>query len=36
MVVPPDMFELASDMWEPPEEPERRERDMRFIDTTGG
>jgi predicted kinase len=34
MVVPPDMFELASDMWEPPEEPERSGRDMRFIETT--
>lgn len=31
MVVPPDFFELASDLWEPPDEVEREARDLRFI-----
>ncbi len=30
MEVPPAFFELASDLWEPPAEDERRERDVRF------
>ncbi|MFY0568997.1 AAA family ATPase [Archangium lansingense] len=30
MEVPPHFFELASDMWEPPEEDECSERDVRF------
>jgi predicted kinase len=35
MEVPPYFFELASDMWEPPEEDECRERDVRFGDRAG-
>ena len=31
MVVPPQVFEMASDMWEPPERGECRGRDVRFI-----
>lgn len=31
MVVPPDIFELASDLWEPPGDDERAERDIRFV-----
>jgi predicted kinase len=31
MVVPPHIFELASDMWEPPGEDECEGRDVRFI-----
>ena len=31
MVVPPQIFELASDLWEPPEAAEQSGRDMRFI-----
>jgi predicted kinase len=31
MVVPPHIFELASDMWEPPDETECHGRDVRFI-----
>ena len=31
MVVPSHIFELASDSWEPPDELERSERDMRFV-----
>jgi predicted kinase len=30
MEVPPEFFELASDMWEPPQEDECRGRDVRF------
>jgi predicted kinase len=33
MEVPPHIFELASDMWQPPDEEECRGRDVRFIDT---
>jgi predicted kinase len=32
MVVPRHFFELASDMWEPPEADECRGRDVRFFD----
>jgi predicted kinase len=31
MVVPPHIFELASDMWEPPGDDECRGRDVRFV-----
>jgi len=31
MEVPPHIFELASDMWEPPDEVECSERTVRFI-----
>jgi len=31
MVVPADIFELASDMWEPPTESECIDRDVHFI-----
>lgn len=34
MEVPPHIFELASDMWEPPEEDECRTRDVRFMTAT--
>lgn len=30
MVVPPHFFELASDMWQPPDDVECSERDVRF------
>lgn len=30
MVVPPQIFELASDLWEPPDADEQSGRDMRF------
>jgi predicted kinase len=33
MVVPPQIFELASDLWEPPTELECEGRDVRFIQT---
>jgi predicted kinase len=33
MVVPARIFDLASDMWEPPDESECRGRDIRFIST---
>jgi predicted kinase len=33
MVVPLDVFELASDMWEPLEDEECRGRDVRFVVT---
>ncbi|WP_257459188.1 AAA family ATPase [Archangium lipolyticum] len=33
MVVPPHIFELASDMWEPLDEDECSGRDVRFIST---
>jgi predicted kinase len=33
MVVPPAIFEMASDLWEPPEEAECHGRDVRFIAT---
>jgi predicted kinase len=29
--VPPQVFELASDLWEPPDEDEQRDRDVRFV-----
>ncbi len=31
MVVPPEIFELASDLWEPPDEAERRGHDIRLV-----
>jgi predicted kinase len=31
MEVPPDFFELASDLWEPPDIDECSERDVRFM-----
>lgn len=31
MVVPPEVFELASDLWEPVESDERRGRDVRDV-----
>ena len=31
MVVPPEVFELASDLWEPPDESERRSQGMHCI-----
>ncbi len=34
MVVPPEIFELASDMWEPVTADECDGRDVRFIDTS--
>jgi predicted kinase len=33
MVVPPDFFELASDLWEPLEDDECAGRDVRFVFT---
>lgn len=33
MVVPPAVFELASDLWEPPDDDERGERDTRAVFT---
>lgn len=36
MVVPPEFFELASDRWEPPDEAERAERDVRFLPQARG
>jgi predicted kinase len=30
-VVPPEFFELASDMWEPPDDDEARDRSIRFV-----
>ncbi len=36
MVVPPHIFELASDMWEAPDEAECQGRSVRFIDTDSG
>ncbi len=33
MVVPPATFELASDLWEPPDASECEQRDVRFIGT---
>ena len=35
MVVPPAIFELASDLWEPLDDDERRGRDVRDLDTGG-
>lgn len=35
MVVAPEMFELASDFWEPPEPEECQGRDVRFLRTDG-
>src|SRR5262249_35338683 len=35
MVVPPAIFELASDRWEPPDADECAGRDVRFIHTDG-
>ncbi|MCG8556394.1 MAG: ATP-binding protein [Proteobacteria bacterium] len=34
MEVPPDMFELASDLWEPPADDECAEREVHFIRQT--
>jgi hypothetical protein len=36
MVVPPAIFELASDRWEPPDPHECDGRDVRFLWTGGG
>ena len=33
MVVPPHIFDLASDLWEPPDEAECRGRDVTFLRT---
>ena len=33
MVVPPAIFELASDLWEPPDADECQDRDVRFMRT---
>lgn len=33
MVVPPEIFELASDLWQAPESDERAARDMHFLRT---
>lgn len=33
MVVPLEVFELASDLWEPLDEDERRGRDVRTVMT---
>lgn len=33
MVVPPEVFELASDLWQPPSDDECRGRDVRFVFT---
>jgi predicted kinase len=33
MVVPPPIFDLASDLWEPPDEAECSGRNVRFINT---
>lgn len=33
MVVPPPIFDLASDLWEPPDEAECSGRNVRFIST---
>jgi len=30
MVVPPHIFDMASDLWEPPDAAERAERDLHF------
>ena len=35
MLVPPDIFELASDLWQPPERDECEGRDVRFSTTDG-
>lgn len=35
MEVPDHFFELASDLWEPPDEEEAQERQIQFIDTGG-
>lgn len=35
MEVPPYFFELASDMWEPPQDDECQEREVRFASGTG-
>lgn len=35
MVVPPDIFEMASDLWEPPDDDERARFDVRFVDNRG-
>jgi predicted kinase len=35
MVVPPDIFELASDLWEPPSASECAGRDVRFVGADG-
>lgn len=36
MVVPREIFELASDLWEPPDEAERNARDVRVVDDALG
>ncbi|MFT3769905.1 MAG: AAA family ATPase [Minicystis sp.] len=36
MEVPPEFFELASNLWEPPDEAERAAREMRFVGVKGG
>ncbi len=35
MIVPPEIFELASDLWEPPDVDERVGRDLQFVRTDG-
>jgi predicted kinase/uncharacterized glyoxalase superfamily protein PhnB len=35
-VVPPNIFELASDLWEPPDAEECAELDVRFVETGAG
>lgn len=35
MVVPPAFFEMASDLWEPPDDAERSGRDVRLMRTDG-
>lgn len=34
MEVPPDIFELASDLWQPPKPDECKDRDIRFVEPT--
>lgn len=36
MVVPPEVFELASDLWAPPDEDEIHDHDVRFVETPLG
>ena len=36
MDVPPAVFELASDLWEPPDAAEIARRAVRFVDTSRG
>ncbi|MEY2932907.1 MAG: hypothetical protein RL033_3656 [Pseudomonadota bacterium] len=36
MIVPPEIFELASDLWQAPDSDECAERDVRFLRTDAG